>query len=141
MRKYACIVVLVASLLSNPLDARAFAPLKGRWTFTLMPEGQVMVITGFRFKDKSVGHMPQTPIERNAIAYRETDSDFSASWEHKAHIIVTGSFGTSTLVLRGTKTSDTTVEGTLLIITDTPDPLSPTGFETVTGIFRGVRDS
>ena len=47
MRKYACIVVLVASLLSNPLDARAFAPLKGRWTFTLMPEGQVMVITGF----------------------------------------------------------------------------------------------
>jgi len=133
--------VLVASLLVNPIDARAFAPLKGRWTFTLMPEGQVMVITGFRFKGKGLGVGPRSPLTSGAIAYRETESDFSASWEYQTQIIATGSFGSSTLVLRGTKTSDTTVEGTLLIITDSPDPLSPTGFETVTGIFTGVRDS
>ncbi len=141
MRKCACIVVLVASLMFSPFEARAFAPLKGRWTFTLIPEGQVIVITGFRFKGKGVGTIPQSPAASGAIAYRETDSDFSATWEHKTQVIVTGSFGTSTLLLRGTKTSDTTVEGTLLIITDTPDPLSPTGFETLTGIFMGVRDS
>jgi hypothetical protein len=141
MRNFACIVVLVASLMLSPFEASAFAPLKGRWTLTLVPEGQVIVITSIRFKGKGVGIVPQSPLASGAIAYRETDSTFSASWEHKTQIIVSGSFGTSTLLLRGTKTSDTTLEGSLLIITDTPDPLSPTGFETLTGVFTGVRDS
>jgi len=141
MRSILRFPMAVLVLLASALPSSAYAPLKGKWTFTLLPEGQVMVITGLRFQAKGVGRTPRSPVVSGGIAYRETETDFSATWEFKTIIHATGSFGTSTLVLRGTKTSDTTVEGQLLIITDHPDPTSPTGYETIRGIFTGVRDA
>ena len=137
MRTIANMVMAIALTIGSVTPSMAFGPLKGDWTFRITPDGQPMFVTGFRFKAKEVGRALRSPFKNRGISYRETDTDFSATWEFA---MPTNGTGSGTVVFRGTKTSDTTVEGTMLLISDAPDPLSATGYLTIRGTFTGVRD-
>jgi hypothetical protein len=100
-------------------EAMAQKSLKGNWVFTLnTPVGALPIPIKFANKGKGVASAPGA----TNLVYREIGATFSISIEVPAATSPTGQ--TFTLIIRGTKT-DTTAEGILLIITETPDPNRP----------------
>ena len=141
MKRFTLAAVLLAALVAVtiPAPASAHAPLRGSWRVTITPETGASLETGFAFKKKGKGFGGST-LEGGALAYREDETSVSISWEFAGPIIPTAFVpGPSTILLRGEKTSDTEMSGTVFIVTGEADPDSPTGFVTKAGTFTAVR--
>ena len=101
--------------------AQSFAPLKGNWLFMLQTPVGVMPVP-VSFKPHERGEMDMG-AESLPLVYREGGQTFSASVEVPAQFSATGQ--AFTLLLRGVHVTDATVQGSLLILTDVPDPNRP----------------
>ena len=123
--------------------ATAQQSIKGRWLITISPRDSASLTTIFVLKKDERGRAGND-LSGGPAAYREAspssqDDSFSLTWEFEGPLIPSRFVQTrATVVLRGKRTSDTTMAGTALIITDEPDPTSPLGFVTKTGTFTGV---
>ena len=97
-------------------------PLKGKWVFTLdTVVGRLPIPMRFKTGGDGDAEMPNAL----PLVYRERGASFSISIEVAAEESPTGQ--PFTMLLRGSKSTDDAASGTLLIVTEVPDPSRPTG--------------
>lgn len=136
MKKYifSFVFLLLITLVSGASQAWAQKPLKGNWTVIVQaPIGVVPVPIAFKASGKGIITGPAGKIP---IAYRERDSNYSIAFEG----VGLGVNGTDvSIIVRGSK-QDTTLDGKVIFIADTPDPSNPLGVGIFIGTAAGKRN-
>jgi hypothetical protein len=127
-------VVTILSASGSSLRADAAGSLKGKWFLTIQtPFGTLPANASFR---PNGGGTIQFG-DMLPLVYREDGSNFSVSFEVPAAAAPNGQ--NATIIIRGTRTSDTTLTGTAILIAEVPDPTSSIGVQAITGVVSGVR--
>lgn len=136
MKKYvfSFVFLLLIMLVSGTSQAWAQKPLKGNWIVIVQaPIGTVPVPIAFKAGGKGTITGPGGKIP---IAYREKGSSYSVAFEG----VGLGANGTDvSIIVRGSK-QDTTLDGKVIFISDTPDPSNPLGFSLFVGTAMGKRN-
>jgi hypothetical protein len=131
--------LLLVAVSSIAINASADPPegLRGSWSLSLdSPIGQVPVTVTFRNGGDGVANFGGNTLP---LSYRETGTNFSTTWEVPA---ANSPFGQPlTLLIRGARTSDSTLSGTARFITDIPDPAPGSfGFVAPSGSVTGTKN-
>jgi hypothetical protein len=138
MKKFVFSFLLLAvfMLAANATEtyAQSTKNLQGNWVFNVeTPLGTLPAPFAFKKKGKGVTNFPG-PIN---FVYRETGANFSLAVELLA--AQNPAAQNLTVVVRGVKMTDTTIEGTVIFVTEAPDAASPAKVTVTTGRVTGRR--
>jgi hypothetical protein len=135
----AVLALLVAVSCLAVVNAPAAPPegLKGSWSLTIQsPFGALPATANFRNGGDGVTSFGGDTLP---LSYRETGTSFSTTWEVPSANSPSGQ--PITLLIRGTRTSATTLSGTARFITDVPDPTPGSfGYAWAPGSVTGTRE-
>ena len=132
---FSVLVLLCGSLAGVAPRAQSTLPLKGSWVVMVTSVAGTIPM-GFSFKQNGRGTI-DVPGGSLTLVYRENGMNFSTTVEVPAEASFTGQG--YTMILRGTKTTDSDMTGRVLFMTDTPDPSSSAGVLIGFGTFTGRR--
>ena len=127
-------VALMAFTSGVPARAES-AWLKGSWMMAInTPAGTLPFPATFRANGRGTIDFGGDSLP---MVYREDGFAFSLSFEIPGELSPNGQdFST---VIRGTRTSESSLRGTAILITETPDPSSPIQVVAATGAVTGQR--
>jgi hypothetical protein len=119
----------------HPVRAQSWAPLKGSWMLMVdTPLGRLPVPTAFRPNGRGTIDFGG---DSQPMVYREDGSTFSFSVEISREFSPNGQV--FTMLIRGTRTSDVTLAGTAILISEVPDPAADIRVAAATGPVTGQR--
>ena len=128
------LAALVAGTVTRSARAGTLKSGSGTWAMRLTLGGLGTIPVSFQFKAGGKGEMQGPTVI--PFVYREKAYDVAISMEVPAEASPAGA--AVTIVMRGTVTNDTSMSGTLMMITDVPDQ-SSLGYVTTKATFTGTK--